>query len=504
MSTAVVHGTLSAPGSLGLSTEDPALATDPNVAWELDNAAYDNHGRVCARKGWAALTTTGDHSDSVDAVFEYVKSNTVKHIISAAGNKVYSGTTTLTNITSTTAPTNDDWVFTNFNGKVVGTQASHTPIVWSGTSVFTDITASAGTLPTGGISTSAFGRLWVTDANDSAVKFSDSLDETDWGGAGAGSIDFTLVWPDGLDKVMGMAEWQGRMVFFGERSTLIYSGPEDPTASTFVLDDIIRVGCVAHKSIAAAHNDLLFLAVDGLHSLQRAIEFSNAPQEALALGVRTALAADVAQVLTTPEAIHCEYSRLDGFYLARLGTKYWHIDLKAEVARASRWIGIGFKSLHSATDGTLYFGQTGVIADYSGYTDDTSTYTWRYKSAFLSLADGREIYPKTGKAVVVSTGGYVLSMTAAYDYIPDEHISQCTLDLARTIAEWQPADVATTAAHEWGTAEWSGGPSIVALVTFDLFGAGELVQFGLQAEINGSALCLQRIEIISRLGRIAA
>lgn len=492
------------PASLGLVTEDPALATDPRIAITLDNAVYDFQGRVCAREGWVSLTTSGSHSDSTDALFEYVESSSSTRIISAAGGALYEGTSTLTDVSGTLTPSDDDWLLVNFNGKCIGVQSGENMIVKSGSGNFADVVAGSGSLPAGGIALSAWGRLWVSDSSDSIVKFSGLLDETDWGGAGAGSFNLDEVWPDGLDYIVGLAEWQDRLVIFGRRSILIYVNPADPTDTAFALDDVVRVGCVSHKSIQPVGNDLFFINTDGLHSLARAIQYENVPQEPLAAGVRTKLADDIAQVIATPEVIHAAYSPLHGFYLARIGSKYWHFDTKQAGARPSQWAGIGFSSLHAATNGALYLGQTGVIGQYSGYNDDTDTYQWRYKGAFLDLARGREVFPKTLRATLLSTGDYVVSVLMAYDYVPDENVAQYEMMTARTVSEWQPADVATTSVHEWGTAEWSGGSTSVNIAEFDLMGAGSLVQVGMNVTIDGHSFCLQRLDLTSRTGRIAA
>ncbi len=496
MTTPLFTVSIRRPATLGLIAESPEQADDPGIATVLDNAAYDTQGRICARKGWTDLTTTGAHSDPVDAIFEYVKDATTSSIISAANAKLYEGTSTLTDITGALTPADDDWQFLNFNGKCIGVQAGESPIVYTGTGSFATIVPASGTLPTGNAGLSAWGRLWITDSDEVTIKWCGSLDETDWGGAGAGSLDTTEVWPDGLDRIVALAEWQDRLVIFGRRSVLIYSGPEDPTASTFVLDDAIRVGCVARDTVAAVANDLVFLDVDGLHSLRRAIEYENTPQEPLALSVRRDLAEDVEQVINTPETIRAAYSRLDNIYLLRIGSTYWSFDMTGGRARPSKWFGIGFKSLHPATNGALYFGQTGVIGQYSGFLDDASTYQFRYKSSFLDLSEGREAFPKTGRVTIVSPGAYIVTMSLAYDHIPDQFNSQFQMPAARNVAEWNVA--------EWGIGEWSGQSSRVVSGEFDLSGAGARVQIGISVNVNGSSFCIQRIDMTARLGRIAA
>ena len=507
MSSALRIGSIQTPASLGLNTEDPALSEDPRIALVLTNAAWDGQGRVCARRGWNDPITTGSHAASTDAIFEYVESATSSRIVSAAGGKLYEfdGTDTLTDETGTLTPSDDDWQFLNFNGKCIGVQAGETPIQKTGAASFADISASSGSLPTGNAGLSAWGRLWVTDADEIAIKWCATLDETDWGGAGAGSLDTTEVWPDGADKVVALAEWQDRLVIFGTRSVLIYSGAEDPTASSFALVETLRVGCLARDSVVGVADDLIWLSVDGLHSMRRAIEFSNLPHQGLALGVKQNISEDISLAINTPETIRAGYSRVYGLYMLRIGNQYWGFDVREGIFRPTRWTGIGFTSLCEAADGTIYFGQSGTIGVYQDYDDDGSSYQFNYKSAYLNLAEGREVFPKTARVTVVSTGDYQVSMGVSYDYIPDEESSTYTIaEAAKTVAEWQPPDVATTSENEWGTAEWSGSSTSVIVAPFDLSGAGSRVQLSFNVNINGHGLCLQRIDVTSRLGRIAA
>jgi hypothetical protein len=111
-------------------------------------------------------------------------------------------------ITPATTPTGDNWQFMNFNGKVVGVQSGHTPIVWDSTGDFADITASTGTLPDGPCGTSAFGRLWIVDDDLQTIRYCALLDETEWAEAdGGGQIDMSNIWTLGWIRSSPSRRW---------------------------------------------------------------------------------------------------------------------------------------------------------------------------------------------------------------------------------------------------------------------------------------------------------
>ena len=368
------------PGRFGLNSEVLGQET-PDWLSDCDNLIFDDFGSLSGRKAVGNVTAVGSHSSDTEALFEYIQSSTTKEIISAGGLKIYEGTSTLTDKTGTiTTPTANAWQFVNFNGKCIGVQQSHTPIVYTGTGNFADITAASGTLPTGNCALSAFGRLWVADSDRTTVKFCGVLDETNWGGAGAGSVDTLQAWPDGVDEVVALAELQGNLLIIGCRSVLIYAGPEDPSATTFQLVDIIRFGTQHRDSVVARGNDVYLMDQDGLKSVRRGVEFDNLPAASVTPHVKRLLAADV----DGSDPIRGTYSEeLDSLvYTVKSGTRrIWLFDLGSPLQngglRALFWDSapaFDVESVVGTSDGELYFGLIGSIGRYSGYagTGDAS------------------------------------------------------------------------------------------------------------------------------------
>lgn len=502
------------PGLFGLNTEQAVSVSDPRWALEFSNAVFDSANRPAARKGWSLSTTIGGHTDDTLAVHEYVGDATTFETISAAGNKIYRGENTLTDVTGTvTTPTDDNWQFLNFNGKCVGIQASHTPIVYTSPGSFADITAGSGSLPTGNAGLSAWGRLFVTDSDEITIKWCGLLDETDWGGAGAGNLDTASVWPDGLDTVTGLAQWFDRLIIFGTRSVLIYTGAEDPTNSLTLEDIVERAGCVGRDSIHAVGEDLLYLSQDGLRSLSRGIESSTLPLNTLSTPVKRDLIDSIKGASNSD--IKAAYSPEEGFYLLRLGASYWMFDLKLRLEtgdlRASRWYGNEFLSVHTHADGNIYFGRaapasgTGGISKYDTYLDNDQNYQFRYLSTWMDLDSDRVKISKKAQLTILTEGDYPVLLKWAYDWGGNFRNDTVTLAVERDVSEWsgdtdhQPATVA-----EWGTAEWSGGTSVVDTIDFCMSGYGHRLQVGIAVDVEGKKFAIQELRLLAKIGRLAA
>ncbi len=494
--------TLHGPGVFGLNTDQAGPSIDPRWALTLRNAIFDSAGRIAAREGWTLLTTGSPHSNNTEAIFEYVQDETTKHIISAAGNALYSGTTTLTTRTGGSAISANNWQFVNFNGSVVGVQASHVSRFWDGVAgTFAD-TSATNRPTTGNSAVSAWGRLFVTDTNERTIHFTPllmNLTSGDWTAAGGGSWDTSEYWPDGRDHVVAMVEWQDRLLVFGERSVLIYTGMQDP-ANDLALEDVITSGGTMWRdSVVSVGTDLLYLARDGLRSIQRGIQFSTLPYRALSRPIRQAL---LTELLPAANAdVKASYSAEDGAYFARIANTYWYWDVRSPIdtgdLRASRWDGIGYKSIWTATDGTVYLGQNGGVAQYTGYQDNVTPYVWEFKSTWLEL--GREpttIIPKYSFWTFVTTTEYTVDVSYAFDFSETFQNTVAVLGDS-TLSEWGSASA------EWAISEWGAGQTSQR-VKFQMGGFGDRLQLGVRVVINGAPIAVQRVDVYSKAGRLAA
>lgn len=508
-----------APGFSGLNTR---LGVAPGLQWasQADNCVIDNRGRLAARKGRKDLTTSPiSGTPAVRTVFEQVSSDGTTDIISAAGNKLYSGTTTLTDRTGTagsvTGITADHWQFQNIANKCVGFQDGHDPIVrttgnfsllqqsitaWAastsysvgdvrratsgnqtlyfhcttaGTSGGTEPswnttiggTTSDGTvtwttrkMPNGNVCHSAFGRIWVTsDGDDSVVEFSDTLLPHIFRGGTAGTLDLKQVW--GGDRVVAISSFEDLLVIFGKRNILLYTGPEDPSTMT-LSEKIEGVGCIARDSVASSGNDLLFLSASGLRLLSRAIEAGGRQALGdLSQNVRSTFMDEVAG--ETAANIKAAYHEPEGFYVIMLTADdiAWVFDIRIPnsdgTSKVTRWTSIGARACFSASDRVLYLGGDGVVSKYDGYNDGASG---TYIMSYRSTwLDFSEVDP-AGRLAIASRVKIPKSWRLRALTNAAYNVTYVWgFDYHEQVRTVTASLAFDGAASEWGTAEWGLG-----------------------------------------------
>ena len=203
MAEELLTGTIAAPGFSGLNTQDSSIQLDSGFALEANNCIIDKYGRIGSRKGWTPVNTTVlSPAGAVKTIFELVKSDG-NVVFSAANNKIYTGTTTLTaavnttvtnaNNTGTTAYTitADNWQIAampydnsgNTSAHAIFTQAGHPLLVYhklptagSGATLTVSSVNGAGnvtgiTVTTGGTNWYVGEVLTVTGGSGSGARF---------------------------------------------------------------------------------------------------------------------------------------------------------------------------------------------------------------------------------------------------------------------------------------------------------------------------------------------
>ena len=90
-----------APGFRGLNTQDSPVNQDSSFASIAENAVIDKFGRIGARQGIKKLTSSTTplgSSAGVESVFEFTKRDGTKIVFSTGNNKIFTGTTSLTDV----------------------------------------------------------------------------------------------------------------------------------------------------------------------------------------------------------------------------------------------------------------------------------------------------------------------------------------------------------------------------------------------------------------------
>lgn len=496
---------IGAPGFKGLNTQDSPVTQDPAFASIAENAVIDKYGRIAARKGLKKITSSATplgSSIGIEAVFEYVKRDGTKIVFSAGNNKIFTGTTTLTEVTlpggySITA---NNWKIVSFNNDVYFFQKSHAALVSvAGSTTLITVIDGSHAAPAGNEVLAAFGRLFVADvaSNSHTLFFSDLLDGDDFHGGTAGSLDLTTVFPEGFDEIVALQEFNNFLVIFCKRSILLYSGASSPSSMT--LSDVITgIGCIARDSVQAIGTDLIFLSESGLRSLGRVIQEKSNPIGNVSKNVRDTM---MLSVNAETNNIKSVYSPEESFYLLFLPTslEVYVFDMRGTLEdgsyRATIWASITVLSGARLADGTLYLGNAKGINEYDEFLDDTSTYTMKYFTNPMSFGDPSRIkmLKEISFTVIGGSGSQVVG-NWAYDYT--EGYSK------------QAFTVATSLIAEYGVSEYNVASSeysatiVIDVARVKATGSGKVATIGIEATINGGALSIQELNTEALLGRL--
>lgn len=494
---------VSAPGYWGLNTEDSPTQLPPQFASIADNCVIDKKGRIAARKGFEYVTTSGGTSSTIKSIFNFIEDDGTETVFSAGANKIYTGTTTLSDATPGGATISaDNWQFAQLNEELFMFQSGHAPMMYDpdvgSVQLITNHSGYTGTVKQGDTVLAAFGRLWVSGvAGDlSTVYWSDLLNGAAWAGGSAGSIDLEEYWPRGYDEVVALHEWNDFLVIFGKKSIFLYQGAQNP--ASMVLHDVINgIGCVARDSIQPLGDDLVFLEASGLRSLGRVIQEKSNPITFLSRNVNS----DIKNATSVETGkIKSLYCRVEAFYLLSFPSQntVYCFDIRSPLQdgslKTTKWVDTNLTALYVLPDCTVYAGGTNGILSYTAdYTDEGAEYPMRFYTHPLDF--GQPSVLKILKEVDMAMEGgnsYTVALKWAVDYTSSYRTSSTTTG-AGTAAEFNIA--------EYSIGEYGGGAG-VASKHLKIGGTGRKVTIGVEVDINTAEFAIQEMNIHAILGRI--
>jgi hypothetical protein len=510
--------TISAPGFYGLNTQDSPLDLNAGFALEATNCVIDQYGRVGARQGWSKLNSSSGNLGANDpgVIHELVVADGTYTILFAGNNKIFKldGSNAVVELTyggGGTAPTitANNWQCASLNNITYFFQTGHDPLIYDPTVSTTtyrrvsEKAGYAGTVPLGNIVISAYGRLWIanTAADKQTLTFSDLLAGHIYTGGTSGTLNVNNVWPAGPDEIVGLVAHNNFLIIFGKRQILVYSGATSP--STISLSDtVVGIGCIARDSIQGTATDVFFLSNSGVRSLMRTIQEKSAPFRDISKNVRNDLMGIVAG--ETAANIKAVYSEINAFYLLTLPTNQsvYVFDtrgyLQDDSARVTQWTSITPSALLSRRNGDLLLGQTGYIAKYGTYLDDTATYRLQYFTNHSDLGNQSvtSILKRIGVIVIGGTNQFV-TIKWGFDF-SENYLSQNAQIPTQSVSEYGIAEYGSNGVP---VAEYANGSALQTLYAQGT-GSGRIVQTGYEANINSSALSIQKIEILSKNGRV--
>lgn len=509
MASPLVQAHLPAPGFLGLNNEQQAAQNEERFATQLDNAVFDESGKIEARKGYEVLAS--GTPDTVDRVFMWRKDKDTNKLMSVGDA---SGTATLYEMTTTSteydtftsrgtmADTNVKLV--NVNGYLCVFELGQSPKVWDGTGTLANFAAATGTTsnPTGGIAASAFGRLFVVSQDGKTVLGSElqpdpkttGINWDNWfidttGNAGGTAVDG---WVYGRDFITGLGSINEYLVIFGNSMIMVFT---DVNGSPVLVDSITGVGCVNQETIQHIGDDLVFMSHTGLRSLRRTIENETPQLNDVSAFVRT----DVIDTIDDATA-NGVFDPEEGFYLLSDGGRAFCFDTKQELPgramRSSIWTLTPNSASFCACSGDLFLAIDDGVCKYSGYKDDTATYKFTYKSGWLNMNQNAEKILKKLNAVIYRGDSYTPKFSYAFDW--DRNGEESAFgELIPVIvgSEWN--------VDEWGLAEWGGDVERVHSRYIQASGTGTWVRVGLEFIINGYEVGIHEMRLMAKMGKIS-
>lgn len=505
---------ITAPGFYGLNTQDSSLDLASGFALVANNCVIDKYGRIGARKGWTPKHETLGALGTADVkmVAQLLTDSGLQYTVAAGNNKLFKlSSGVLSELTyggGGAAPTITDsnWQAATLNGCMYLFQSGHDPLVFDpavSTTQYRRVSEKAGytgTVLAGNTAISAFGRLWVANssANKDTVYFSDLLSGHIWSGGTSGYLDISQYWPNGADNIVALASHNNFLFIFGRNNILVYTKADDPSAMSLA-DSITGIGCIARDSVSNTGSDVIFLSDTGVRSVLRTIQEKSAPFRDLSKNVRDDLMSAVASEVAS--GIKAIYSPIDSFYLLTLPTvkEVYCFDMKAMLqdgsARVTTWDNIEPKSFcYDSVNKEVLLGKAGYVGKYSGYLDNTSTYTLQYFTNHTDLGapSVTSILKKLSVIVIGGSNQYV-TIKWGYDFNSNFY-SQNVLIPSQGTSYY--------GIGEYGIAEYSNGIALQTLVAYPT-GSGKVVQTGYETTINGAALSIQKLEIQAKNGKLA-
>jgi len=555
-----------APAADGLNTEDSPYGLSEQFAVRADNAVIDKSGRLSVRESFADYVVT----DNVTRT-NYIGYTHTVEVTEAAGidingtqyifgieKSIHTGSpakddeyrfvglsgTTLTAYSYTDPKSNptglDNACIVSFNDEALIFSSGNQALVFDGTTVddlFTgtddvdyikprDDTGVLAAEIDGDVAIAAYGRVWVTGVNDdyNTIYYSDLLNARKWydGRATpadsqntAGIIDVSEYWPNGKDRIVGMAAHNGFLIVFGRFSILIYSGVQgDPAAADGLTlqDAIANVGLVSREGICLTGSDLMFVDDTGVKSLGRVIQEKSSPLTTVTGNIARDFASAVT-VETDNRNISLEYFLDKDLVVCQFAEQQiaYAIDIRRPASngnfKVTKWTETEFRRMVYIETGDMQgtfltrpqelrstYDTYSSFLKYSGYTSwDSRNVDFVYESPYLTLGDVTTTkYPKRVDFTIRTDLGNT-DLTTSWGFGDDLDYSKDSTVFIAGVSEWGVA--------EWGIGEFGGGTANTERVRVNMKGRGPVIQLAHNSASNGNSMSLVEINLQLLLGR---
>ena len=365
--------------------------------------------------------------------------------------------------------------------------------------------ADFGSLPAGhtadtfkpNVALAAYGRVWLADIADDrqTVYFSDTDIPYNYATGTAGYLNIASVVPEN-QHITALAANNGFLIIFTQQYIIVYANPTLPADLT-LQDTINGTGCIARDSVAKTGNDVFFLSDRGVQSLQRIVQEKSMPLRDVSKNVRDNLLSYVSQEVV--KNIKAVYYEKDAFYLLNLPVSKvtYCFDMRSILedgsTRTTIWNTITPSAFLAATNRNLYIGKAGYIGKYTGYLDNASTYRFSYYTNYVDMdKPGQDKILKKISLVLIGASNQPIVAKWGFDYSTSYQSASRNLGLSL------PAEFGIS---QYNINEYSVGVDI-GNFTYQASGTGKVVQIGIETDINGSPLSIQKLDLFVKEGKV--
>jgi hypothetical protein len=241
----------------------------------------------------------------------------------------------------------------------------------------------------------------------------------------------------------------------------------------------------------------LFLSDAGVRSLARVIQEKSLPMNDISKNVRDDLMNNVASEADLGK-IKSIYHERDAIYLLSLPTTkfVYCFDTRSRLqdgsCRVTIWDKLEPKSFCITQAKELLIGKPSYIAKYFGHSDNGVNYRLQYYTNYFDFdaSTKLKILKKIGWVLIGGTNQSV-AVKWGFDYTEGYNATTYTLDDA-IVYEYNIG--------EYNIAEYSSG-IVLDRFSVNASGSGTIMQLGLEAEINGNPLSIQKIDVAVKAGK---
>jgi len=297
---------------------------------------------------------------------------------------------------------------------------------------------------------------------------------------------------------VAMAAHNSYLFIFGRNQILIYEGADVP-ATMRLKDSIVGIGCIARDSVQNIGEDVWFLSDTGVRSLLRTIQEKSAPIRQISKNVHDSLMDYI--TAETLANIKSGFSAVNSLYLLTMPASdiTFCFDtrqmLEDSSARATMWTGECSTAFYETKGRRFFLGKPGYIGEYAGYLDDTASYRMTYYTTWIDFGNPiQKTILKKIRMTCIGGSDQMIAMKWSYDFTGSYFSENVSIPTNVYSAKYNVSQYNTTAQYV--------GTLNVNVLSANGMSQGQVLQFGFETEMNDAAFSVQKIDLLTKNGRV--